>query len=149
MRSKTAITLLFVASAVVIVFYLSVQHAIEVNSPTINDIGDLQRMLDEDNRAPEEVMSKSDMEFNNVVSTSDDVARYAKEYLQTYRDDHPSAYPITYGQLDLFGNSWIFNMWDGEKSDVILIYFDSKSNSVKENKFTFTKEALQREFTSH
>ena len=80
---------------------------------------------------------------NGEVDAADQVARYVENFITSYHDTYPGSYPVVSGQLSLFGNSWSCVMWDGERSEVILIYYNDQTRSVEEKSIVITKDIFQ------
>ncbi len=68
------------------------------------------------------------------------VADEAKGFLQTYSKEHPDVYPVAAGQIDVLGNAWSYLMWDGERSEIILIYYDENQKSVVNRSIIISQE---------
>ncbi len=141
MHSKKAWIYLSVSIVIIVGFYISVSTLIDKSTYGPQEISDVLNE-EEARRTNESVFYPPGEEFmaQGGLSHSELVGDYARDYIESYRQAHPSSYPVLSGSCDLFGNVWSFLMWDGEKSEIILIYYDKQSSSVVEKTILITQE---------
>ncbi len=143
MHSRKKVIYLLIFSAVILLFYLFVQYATDLyreESTSDNLMNPDTAMKADELKA--EVSNRVDI--STETNTSEQVADYAKEFLNSYHQANPEAYPVVSGQMDLLGNAWGYVMWDGEKSEIVLIYYDTKTNAIQERSIVISKDSFTK-----
>ncbi len=142
MRSKHKVLLCLLFISLAILLYFGVQRAADVGmqggpSDIYQESSTILDALAEDKGS---VIHDDPVEMYG--SHSEEVSRSAQEFIEQYRKSHPGSYPAVSGQLDLLGNCWSCVMWDGEKSEVVLIFFDNKTHEIQQRNFVIGKELI-------
>ncbi len=145
MHSKKKIMYPICLCGLIILSYLTMRHftdehiASRQNNPLREDVAQTNNLYVSSDDEPSVVNQ------NGEVDPADQVARYVESFITSYHDAYPGSYPVVSGQLGLFGNSWSCVMWDGERSEVILIYYNNHTRSVEEKSVVITKDLFQRD----
>ncbi len=139
MRCDKKTIYLLVGITIAFAFYILVEFAVEQHAS--------QQLTNVYNNAEqqERVRGSGDVESRSIdgietQSSQEQVAEYTKNFLDQYKQDHPVSNPVIAGQIDIMGNAWCCLMWDGVKSEIILISYDVESRKVIEKNITFTKD---------
>ncbi len=140
MHSKKKVIYIICSCCLILMFYICTKFIADRESD--------KNLADTQSNQP--AITDNNTDFSKPISSEDDqsaegthaeqVAAYAEDFLANYHDTYPGSYPVISGSLGLFGDSWSCVMWDGERSEVILIYYNKESKSVQEKSFVITKE---------
>lgn len=148
MRFRYRALLVFSFAVICLVFYVAVNKLVLIHSSendSLEQVIEQQSILAEsqdDTSRSFDIHHASALEQvpSGGLVHSEEVSIYARSFIEAYHQAHPTSYPVVAGQADLFGNVWMSLMWDGERSEIILIYYDEHISEIKQKTITFTKE---------